>query len=231
VFQALSHLITETFYQTYASLRLINSFDYEKFDYRIYQWGHWALGNSYLYKYKPIIVSKSVGELIQITSDYALFSPVAKKRYCLTVITDDYSRYILSAKLTEIPDPKENIKLLESVFNAYGLPKSYYINYHCKETDKHLKDYGLSKTENLEFITDEEKLCLTSEFSKDRAYYTLRDSLVRECIDKNITDVSEAQKILNELVKRNNYNLINPISKEPPYLRFKDGNNVWRSIA
>jgi hypothetical protein len=55
--------------------------DYEKFDYRIYQWGHWSLGNSYLYKYKPIIVSKSVGELMQISFDYCLFSPVAKSPF------------------------------------------------------------------------------------------------------------------------------------------------------
>lgn len=119
---------------------------------------------------------------------------------------------------------------MKSVFNACGLPKSYYINYYCKETDKHLKDYGLSKKENLNFSTREEKN-VTSNFERDSAYDTLQDNLVSECLDKNITDVSEAQKILDELVKKNNFHLANTISKEPTYLRFRDRNKVWRAIA
>jgi transposase InsO family protein len=124
--------------------------------------------------------------------------PCCKKPFYLTVITDDYSRYILSAKLTEIPDPKENIKLLESVFNTYGLPKSYYKNYYCGKTDNYLKDYGLSKKENLNFSTREGK---KRHFHS--AYDTLQDNLVSECLDKNITDVSEAQKkYLTNLLRR-----------------------------
>jgi hypothetical protein len=156
--------------------------------------------------------------------------PCCKKPFYLTVITDDYSRYILSAKLTEIPAPKENIKLLESVFNTYGLPKSYYKNYYCGKTDNYLKDYGLSKKENLNFSTREEKNVI-SNFERDSAYDTLQDNLVSECLDKNITDVSEAQKILDELVKKNNFHLANTISKEPPYLRFRDGNKVGVSCC
>ncbi|MCL2144410.1 MAG: hypothetical protein FWH43_02805 [Endomicrobia bacterium] len=55
----------------------------------------------------------------------------------------------------------------------------------------------------------------------------LHKELARDCIAGNITEVSEGQKILDELVERSNYYLINSISQEPPYLLFKNGNKVW----
>lgn len=164
------------------------------------------------------IESKSAGEIIHICRRLALFAPASQKEWYLTIITDDYSRFILSAKLTENEDVQENIKLLENSFDTYGLPKSCYDMFISYEETKKLKDYGILV------------ICPNSQYSlfiEDKAYKLLLESLVRDCVEKNITEVLDGQKILNELVKRNNYNLINSISQEPPYLRFKNGNKVW----
>ena len=167
------------------------------------------------------IESESVGEIIHINKRLAVFAPASQKEWYLTTITDDYSRFILSSKLTETEDAEENIKSLKNVFNTYGLPKSYYDIFVHFEEARVLSGYRISA------------ICPSNQyllFAEDRAYKLLLENLVRECVEKNVTEVVAGQKILDELVKRNNYHLINSISQEPPYLRFKNGNEVWHRI-
>ena len=163
------------------------------------------------------IQSQSVGELIHYDCNYALFSPASKKHWILTTITDNYSRFILDAKLTESEENiNENIRVLESVFKTYGTPANCRISGHILPKNKEHIEAVLMKHKISEIdIPKYEGFC------KDRAYNLLRERLTRGCIENGITNINEAQKILDELVKTNNYKSVNTISQEPPYLRIK----------
>jgi hypothetical protein len=89
----------------------------------------------------------------------SLFSPVSKKNWLLTAITDSYSRFILDAKLTEAEDIDRNIKSLESIFKTCGFPKTYHIyGYISDEAKKNIKDNKISENNDLSpyscFYTD-----------------------------------------------------------------------------
>ena len=56
-------------------------------------------------------------------------SPYADKWYLITSL-DDYSRYILYAKLAEKETSWAHIAALESVTLKYGLAATYYVDSH-----------------------------------------------------------------------------------------------------
>jgi hypothetical protein len=86
-----------------------------------------------------------------------------------------------------------------------------------KNIENFLKDNKVSENNNLSPYS-----C----FYTHRAYSLLQENLTRECIENNITEISETKKILNQLVKKHNYNSINTISQEPLYLRIKNGSKL-----
>ena len=55
----------------------------------------------------------------------------------------------------------------------------------------------------------------------ERPYGWLQDRLVRTCARENVTDIEQAQDILDYEVNRYNYHQIHSTTKEVPYCRFQ----------
>jgi hypothetical protein len=76
------------------------------------------------------VLTNYVGELVQHDSSHHKFSPYATSKWYLITSLDDYSRYILYAKLVEKETSWAHIAALEAVILRYGLPATYYVDSH-----------------------------------------------------------------------------------------------------
>jgi len=179
-------------------------------------------------KHDRSIKSHAIGELIHIDNSYALFSPASGKHWLLTTFTDDYSRYILDVTISETDSSnyENNVKILDKIFATYGVPKQYNLTSFSSREFIDIED--MLKNNKIDVVEIKDMADNYAMFQFDASYRKLKENLTSECIAKSVTNIQEAQKIINELVKKNNYNSINPVSQEPPYLRFKNGNSVWR---
>lgn len=89
----------------------------------------------YLRKQKRTIHDREVltnyaGELIQHDSSHHLWAPNAGEKWYLITSLDDFSRYILYAKLLKKETSLAHILALESLILKHGLPFSYYVDCH-----------------------------------------------------------------------------------------------------
>jgi hypothetical protein len=68
------------------------------------------------------VLTNYTGELIQHDSSYHLWAPDAQEKWYLITSLDDFSRYILYAKLLRRETSWAHIMALESMILKYGLP-------------------------------------------------------------------------------------------------------------
>ena len=76
------------------------------------------------------VLTNYIGELIQHDSSYHLFSPAAGEKWHLITSLDDYSRFLLYAKLVQRETSWTHILALQSVILKYGFPYTYYVDSH-----------------------------------------------------------------------------------------------------
>lgn len=76
------------------------------------------------------VLTNYAGELIQHDSSHHLWTPNAGEKWYLITSLDDFSRYILYAKLLKRETSWAHILSLESLILKYGLPFSYYVDCH-----------------------------------------------------------------------------------------------------
>ncbi|NQT67782.1 MAG: hypothetical protein HQ569_09460 [Actinobacteria bacterium] len=76
------------------------------------------------------VITNYIGELIQHDSSHHKWSPYAKSKWYLITSIDDYSRYMLYAKLFLRETSWAHIQALEEVTLNYGLAYSYYVDCH-----------------------------------------------------------------------------------------------------
>ena len=76
------------------------------------------------------VITNYIGELIQHDSSHHKWSPYAKDKWYLITSIDDYSRYMLYAKLFLRETSWAHIQALEEVTLNYGLAYSYYVDCH-----------------------------------------------------------------------------------------------------
>jgi len=55
----------------------------------------------------------------------------------------------------------------------------------------------------------------------ERPYRWIQDRLVRACYRKKVSDIKQAQLVLNSLIQRYNYKWIHSTTGEVPYIRFQ----------
>ena len=89
----------------------------------------------YLKKPKRTIHDREVlttyaGEIIQHDSSHHKWSPYAKEKWYLITSLDDFSRYLLYAKLIRKETSWAHICALQAVMLKYGFPFSYYVDCH-----------------------------------------------------------------------------------------------------
>jgi hypothetical protein len=76
------------------------------------------------------VATNYVGELIQHDSSHHKFSPYSGSKWFLITSLDDYSRFILYARLVGKESSWAHIRALEAVCLRYGLAASYYVDSH-----------------------------------------------------------------------------------------------------
>lgn len=181
------------------------------------------------------VLTNYIGELIQHDSSYHLWAPNAQKKWHLITSLDDFSRFILYAKLLEKETSLAHIRSLETTFLKYGLPFSYYVDSHSIFRFVQGRDSFWRKHHKLtdeatpqwKQVLDDCNVKVTYALSPqakgkiERPYGWLQDRLVRTCVRENITNIRDAQRILNQEVHRYNYRQVHSTTQEIPYFRFQ----------
>ena len=193
----------------------------------------------YLIKSKRKVHEKEVitnypGELIQHDSSHHQFSKYANKWYLLTSL-DDYSRLILYACLVERETTWVNIIALKIVILRYGIPYSYYVDSYSVYRFVQGRDSNWRSHYQLTDEADPQwkqvlddcgvkvKYALSPQAKGkiERPYRWIQDRLVRACYRERISDITQAQLVLNSLIQKYNYRIVHSTAGEIPYLRFQ----------
>ena len=212
------------------------------------------INDFYLTKPKRKVHDKEVitnypGEMIQHDSSHHQFSPCATNKWYLITSLDDYSRLILYAVLVERETTWVNIIALKVVILGYGIPYSYYVDSYSVYRFVQGRD---SNWRNHHKFTDEAdpqwkqvlndcgvkvKYALSPQAKGkiERPYRWIQDRLVRACYRKRISDIKQAQLVLNSLIQKYNHRWIHSTTGEIPYIRFqralKENKSLFREFA
>ncbi|MGB6607615.1 MAG: hypothetical protein WBF28_07395 [Atribacterota bacterium] len=207
----------------------------------------------YLLKSKRKVHEKEVitnypGELIQHDSSHHQFSKYANKWYLITSL-DDYSRLILYAVLVERETTWVNIIALRIVILRYGIPYSYYVDSYSVYRFVQGRDsfwrnhYRLTDEVNPQWkqVLDDCGVKVTYALSPqakgkiERPYRWIQDRLVRACYRERISDIKQAQLVLNSLIQKYNHQWIHSTTGEIPYIRFQrayaENKSLFREFA
>jgi len=181
------------------------------------------------------VLTNYAGELIQHDSSHHKWSPYADNKWYLITSLDDYSRFILYAKLVEKETSLAHIQALESVILKYGLPASYYVDSHSIFRFVQGRDSFWRKHYSLTDEADPQWKQVLDELGVDiiyalspqakgkieRPYEWIQDRLVRTCAREGISKISDAQKVLAREINTYNYKRVHSTTGEVPYYRFQ----------
>ncbi len=194
------------------------------------------------------VLTNYAGELIQHDSSHHLWAPAAKEKWYLITSIDDFSRFMLYAVLIRRETAWAHILALETVILRYGCPFKYYVDSHSifrfvRGRDelwlKHhkLTDEATPQWKQVLFDCNVKVTHALSPQAKgkvERPYGWLQDRLVRTCIRENVTDIKQAQKILNQELRRYNHRQVHSTTQEIPYFRFQkaldENNSLFREF-
>ena len=205
--------------------------------------------NFYIPKIKRVKHTKEVitnypGELIQHDSSFHKFSPYADKKWYLITSLDDYSRYILYAKLVEKESVWAHISALKWVFLNFGVPIAYYTDSHSifrfvQGRDsiwrKHKKVTDES-TPQFKQVLDDMNVKIIYALSPqakgkvERSYRWLQDRIVRRSAREYVKEIKEANEILEEEVKRYNEKQVHSVTREIPVVRLEKAIKTNRTL-
>jgi len=76
------------------------------------------------------VLTNYAGELLQHDASYHQWSPYAPEKWYLISTLDDFSRFILYARLVQKETSWAHISAMETLFLKYGLPYSFYVDSH-----------------------------------------------------------------------------------------------------
>jgi L-rhamnose mutarotase len=190
------------------------------------------------------VLTNYAGELIQHDSSHHLWSPPAHEKWYLITSLDDFSRFILYATLLKRETSWDHILALQSVALKYGLPYSYYVDCHSifrfvQGRDSNWRTHHLLTDEvdpqwkqvmndcNIKILY---ALSPQAKGKIERPYGWLQDRLIRTCVRENVTDISHAQRVLNQEIKRYNYHQVHSTTHEVPYYRLKEALRENKSL-
>lgn len=181
------------------------------------------------------VLTRYTGELIQHDSSYHKWSPYVPNKWYLITSLDDFSRYMLYAKLLEKETSWAHIVAMESIFLNYGLPYSFYVDSHSifrfvrGRDELHYQHHLLTDEADSQWkqvLTDcnVKPIYALSPQAKgkiERPYRWIQDRLVRTCAREHITDIKHAQRILDYEINQYNYKRVHSTTLEVPYYRFQ----------
>ncbi len=181
------------------------------------------------------VLTRYAGELIQHNSSHHLWAPAAKEKWYLITSLDDYSRFMLYAVLIQKETSWAHILALQTVILRFGLPYAYYVDSHSifrivRGRDSLWDQHHLLTDEttpqwkqvlqdcNVEVI---HSLSPQARGKIERPYGWLQDHLIRTCVREDVTQIQQAQRILNQELLKYNHHQVHSTTQEIPYLRFK----------
>ncbi|OGS20165.1 MAG: hypothetical protein A2252_10980 [Elusimicrobia bacterium RIFOXYA2_FULL_39_19] len=181
------------------------------------------------------VLTNYAGELIQHDSSHHQWSPYASEKWYLITSLDDYSRFMLHASLVKHETSWNHILAMESIFLKYGLPYSFYVDSHSifrfvqgrdSVWREHIKLTDQANPQWKQVLTDCNvkiiyALSPQAKGKIERPYGWLQDRIVRTCARENVSDIKQAQNILNHEIHRYNYRQVHSTTLEVPYFRFK----------
>jgi len=190
------------------------------------------------------VLTRYVGELIQHDASYHLWAPAAQEKWYLITSLDDYSRFMLYAVLIKKETSWAHIFALQTVLLHHGLPYAYYVDSHSIFRFVRGRD---SLWHKHHLLTDEttpqwkqvledcnvkviHSLSPQARGKIERPYGWLQDHLIRTCVREDVTEIQQAQRILNQELRRYNHHQVHSTTKEIPYLRFQRALKEKRSL-
>jgi len=142
-----------------------------------------------------------------------------------------------------------NIIALKVIILSYGIPYSYYVDIHSIYRFVQGRD---SNRRNHDKLTDEVEpqwkqvlndcgvkviyaLSPQAKGKIERPYRWIQDRLARACYRKRISDINQAQLVLNSLIQEYNHQWIHSTTGEIPYIRFQrayvENKSLFREFA
>jgi hypothetical protein len=190
------------------------------------------------------VLTNYAGEIIQHDSSHHKWSPYAKEKWYLITSLDDFSRYLLYAKLLKKETSWAHICALQAVLLKHGLPFSYYVDCHSIFRFVQGRDSLWRKHHKLTDEADPQwkqvlndcNVKITYALSPqakgkiERPYGWLQDRLIRTCARETITDIRHAQRVLNQEVYRYNNHQVHSTTQEIPYVRFQRARSDNKSL-
>jgi len=190
------------------------------------------------------VLTRYVGELIQHDASYHLWAPAAQEKWYLITSLDDYSRFMLYAVLIKKETSWAHIFALQTVLLHHGFPYAYYVDSHSIFRFVRGRD---SLWHKHHLLTDEttpqwkqvledcnvkviHSLSPQARGKIERPYGWLQDHLIRTCVREDVTEIQQAQRILNQELRRYNHHQVHSTTKEIPYLRFQRALKEKRSL-
>jgi hypothetical protein len=181
------------------------------------------------------VLTRYVGELIQHDASHHLWAPAAQEKWYLITSLDDYSRLLLYAVLVKTETSWTHIVALQTVILQYGLPYAYYVDSHSIFRFVRGRDSLWYKHH---LLTDEttpqwkqvlgdcnvkviHSLSPQARGKIERPYGWLQDHLIRTCVREDVSEIQQAQRILNQELRRYNHHQVHSTTQEIPYLRFQ----------
>ena len=190
------------------------------------------------------VLTHYVGELIQHDASYHLWAPAAKEKWYLITSLDDYSRLLLYAILVKTETSWTHILALQSVILRYGLPYAYYVDSHSifrfvQGRDSIWRKHHLltdEATPQWKQVLEDCNVKVIHSLSPqargkiERPYGWLQDRLIRTCVREDVTDIQQAQRVLNQELRRYNHQQVHSTTQEIPYFRFQKALKERRSL-
>ena len=190
------------------------------------------------------VLTHYAGELIQHDASHHLWAPASQEKWYLITSLDDYSRFMLYAVLIKTETSWAHILALQTVILQYGLPYSYYVDSHrifrfVRGRDSFWQKHHLLTDEatpqwkqvledcNVKVVY---ALSPQAKGKMERPYGWLQDRLIRTCVREDVTEINQAQRVLNHELYRYNHQQVHSTTQEIPYLRFQKALKEKRSL-
>jgi len=190
------------------------------------------------------VLTTYAGELIQHDASYHIWAPDSGVKWCLITSLDDYSRFMLYAKLVERESTIAHIQALQTVVTKYGVPLAYYTDCHSifryvkgrdqrhKIYEKFTDDVDPQWKQVIKECTIKPIYALSPQAKGkiERPYGWLQDHLVRTCLRENVKDIAHANRILDWERGRYNDHQLHSTTHEIPAKRFNSALMTKKSL-
>jgi transposase InsO family protein len=180
------------------------------------------------------------GALFQHDSSYHLWLPKVGRKHYLLLTKDDYSRRVVGVKLVEVETSFEHLQIVRLTISTYGIPLAYYLDNHSifrfvLHQGVHVR-YKVREDEGeIQFRRALSSLGVGMIYTGKRQaqakgkvekiFDYLQRRLPYLCEKHKVKDVSEAQKILDDLVSYYNEQRIHEETGEIPLKRWEQAIN------